>query len=62
MNQSKNIKYIKNFEKELAKQEKNLDIILSDKQKEALNQVNENNVSVITGGPRYTEKQLLLKL
>ena len=51
MESSKNIKYIKNFEVELAKQEQNLDIILSDKQREALNQVNENNVSVITGGP-----------
>ena len=57
----KNSKYIRNFESERRKQEKLLDIVLSDKQKEALEAVNENNVCIITGGPRNTEKQLLLK-
>lgn len=56
MTRTKNIKYIDNFEKELLKQEKTMDIILSEKQKEALNSVNENNVSIITGGPRNSEK------
>lgn len=51
MTRSKNIKFIKNFEKELDKQEKILEIILSEKQREALIQANENNISIITGGP-----------
>lgn len=54
---TKNTKYIKNFKTELKKQEKSLDIELSEKQKEAINAVNENNVCIITGGPRNTEKQ-----
>jgi len=60
MNRSKNMKYIKDFEKELAKEEKNLDIILSDKQREALKSVNDNNVSIITGGPG-TGKTTIIK-
>ena len=56
MLKAKNVKYIKNFQTELKKQEKNLDIELSEKQKEAINAVNENNVCIITGGPRNTEK------
>ena len=48
---SKNTKKIKNFKQEMKKQEKNLDIELSEKQKEAVEAVNENNVCVITGGP-----------
>lgn len=60
MNRSKNMKYIKDFEKELLKQEKSLDIILSEKQKEALVGVNENNVSIITGGPG-TGKTTIIK-
>ncbi len=51
MSRSKNVKYIKNFEKELAKQEKMFEIVLSEKQREALIQANENNISIITGGP-----------
>ncbi len=51
MSKSKNIKFIKDFEKELSKQEKAINIELSEKQKEALMQVNEKNVSIITGGP-----------
>lgn len=48
-----NVKYIKNFDKEVKAQEKNIGIELSEKQFEAIKQVNENNVSIITGGPRY---------
>ena len=48
---SKNPKHIKNFVQEMKKQEKLLDIELSDKQKEAVEAVNENNVCIITGGP-----------
>ena len=51
MSRSKNVKYIQNFEKELAKQEKMFEIVLSEKQREALIQANENNISIITGGP-----------
>ena len=48
---SKNTKHIKNFQNELKKQEKLLDIELSEKQKEAIEAINENNVCIITGGP-----------
>lgn len=49
---AKNIKKVANFEKELKMQENKLDIELSEKQKEAIISVNENNVCIITGGPR----------
>ena len=49
---SKNVKYIKEFEADLHSQEENLGIELSSKQFEALNQINDNNVCIITGGPR----------
>ena len=58
---AKNIKYLKSFSNELKKQEEKLDIILSDKQKEALEQINENNVCVITGGPG-TGKTTIIKV
>lgn len=45
---AKNNKYIKNLENEMKKQEKILDIELSEKQKEAIETVNENNVCIIT--------------
>ena len=48
---SKNTKYIKDFKKELKLQEERQDITLSEKQFEALEQINENNVCIITGGP-----------
>jgi len=48
---SRNSKRIKNFEQEMRKQERLLDIELSDKQKEAVEAVNDNNVCIITGGP-----------
>ena len=48
---SKNTKHIKNFQNEMRKQEKLLDIELSEKQKEAVEAINDNNVCIITGGP-----------
>lgn len=48
LNNFKNIKYIKNFKKELKKQEEKLNISLSEKQFEALEQINDNNVCIIT--------------
>ena len=46
---SRNIKYIKSFEKDLKSQENILGIKLSEKQVEAINQINDNNVAIITG-------------
>ncbi len=50
---AKNFKYIKEFEKDLKDEEEKLGIKLSDKQYEAINQINDNNVSIITGRARY---------
>ncbi len=58
---SKNIKQLKNFSNQLKKQEKILDIILSEKQIEALEQINDNNVCIITGGPG-TGKTTIIKV
>ena len=60
LNKSKNIKGIKNLNKELEKIQKNEKIELSKEQKEAVNLVNENNVCVITGGPG-TGKTTIIK-
>ena len=57
---SKNSKYIKNFEKYLRIQEEKLGITLSEKQFEALEQINDNNVCIITGGPG-TGKTTIIK-
>lgn len=57
---SHNIKEIKNVKTELKKIEKNSDIELSEKQKEAIEAVNENNVCIITGGPG-TGKTTIIK-
>lgn len=46
-----NIKEMKKFAQELKKLEQNSSIELSEKQKEALEMVNKENVCVITGGP-----------
>lgn len=46
-----NSKYVKGIEEEIEKVEKNNIITLSDKQKEAIKAVNDNNVTIITGGP-----------
>jgi len=51
LSKSKNIKKIKNFKLELEKTEQSEDIILSNRQKEAIELVNNNNVCVITGMP-----------
>ena len=48
---AKNMKEIKNIDKELKKIEKSSSIELSEKQKEAIKLVNSNNVTIITGGP-----------
>ena len=60
LNNSKNIKYIRTIDKELEKFELLDDIRLSDKQKEAIKLVNDNNVSIITGGPG-TGKTTIIK-
>ena len=57
---SPNIKKIKNIKVELKKIEKSSDIELSEKQKEAIEAVNENNVCIITGGPG-TGKTTIIK-
>ena len=48
---AKNTKKVSNIEKELKLVEEKTDIILSDKQKEAIRAINDNNVTIITGGP-----------
>ena len=58
--QSKNIKKIENIKKELKSIEKKSDIELSEKQKEAVEAINENNVCIITGGPG-TGKTTIIK-
>lgn len=60
LQEAKNIKKIANLNAELKKVEKMSSIELSDKQKEALRLVNENNVSIITGGPG-TGKTTIIK-
>ena len=60
LDSANNFKYIKNIRKELEKIEIIDDINLSDKQKEAINAVNDNNVSIITGGPG-TGKTTIIK-
>ena len=55
-----NVKFIKNFEKEIKKNEEKLDIELSEKQFEAIKQINENNICIITGGPG-TGKTTIIK-
>lgn len=52
LKQANNIKKIKNFETKFKNIEKKANINLSEKQIEAIKDVNQNNVCVITGGPR----------
>ena len=61
LDNAKNIKKITSFESELKKIEKKIDIELSDKQKEAIKAVNDNNVCIITGGPG-TGKTTIIKI
>ena len=51
MLKTQNVKYIADFDSQLAKEESLLQMMLSEKQKEALLQVNNSNISIITGGP-----------
>ena len=60
LQESRNVKKISNLNAELKKVEKISSIELSEKQKEALKLVNENNVSIITGGPG-TGKTTIIK-
>lgn len=56
----KNRKQITKIEEKIEKQEKQADIELSEKQKEAIKAVSKNNVCVITGGPG-TGKTTIIK-
>ena len=60
LKKSPNIKKIKNIKVELKKIENNSDIELSNKQKEAIEAINDNNVCIITGGPG-TGKTTIIK-
>ena len=60
LQKAKNMKKVASIEKEIKKVEKESSIELSDKQKEAVKLVNENNVVIITGGPR-TGKTTIIK-
>ena len=60
LSNSLNMKHIKDLNKKLKKMESKLDIKLSEKQKEAIEAVNENNVCIITGGPG-TGKTTIIK-
>ena len=60
LDNAKNMKKIKNIEIELKKIERKSDIILSEKQEEAIKTINENNVTIITGGPG-TGKTTIIK-
>lgn len=55
-----NTKFMKSFEKEIKKNEDKLDLELSEKQFDAIMQINENNVCIITGGPG-TGKTTIIK-
>ena len=57
---SKNMKKIKDMEKQLYNIESKIDIVLSSKQKEAIMAINESNVTIITGGPG-TGKTTIIK-
>ena len=57
---AQNAKKIKDFEKKFKKEEKSINIILSEMQREAIKAVNDNNVCVITGGPG-TGKTTIIK-
>ena len=60
LQKAKNVKRITRLKEQLKKVEVTSSIELSDKQKEALELVNENNVTIITGGPG-TGKTTIIK-
>ena len=60
LKQAHNELRIDNVNLEIAKVEKTTDIILSEKQKEAIEAISENNVAIITGGPG-TGKTTIIK-
>ncbi|MCF0124649.1 MAG: ATP-dependent RecD-like DNA helicase [Clostridia bacterium] len=60
LQEAKNIKKIKKLKEELKKVEANSSMELSEKQKQALELINENNVTIITGGPG-TGKTTIIK-
>ena len=60
LDNARNIKKINNLKKKIKEIEKETKITLSDKQKEAIEAINENNVCVITGGPG-TGKTTIIK-
>ena len=60
LDKAKNIKKVSNIEKELKLVEENTEILLSEKQKEAIRAINDNNVTIITGGPG-TGKTTIIK-
>ena len=60
LNSAKNIKHISNLKKELKQLQKHSDIELSEKQLEAIEIINDNNVCIITGGPG-TGKTTIIK-
>ena len=60
LNKADNIKKIKNFKVKFNKIEEEAKIFLSEKQKQAIKMVDENNVCIITGGPG-TGKTTIIK-
>ena len=57
-----NYKKVKSFDKYLKEVEKENTLNLSEMQLQAIETVNDNNITIITGGPRYSEKLRLLNL
>ena len=60
LKQYRNVKEILGFSKKLKKLEKESEIELSEKQKEAVEAINDNNVCILTGGPG-TGKTTIIK-
>jgi len=60
LDNSRNVKKVSNIEKELKIVEETTDILLSEKQKEAIRAINDKNVTIITGGPG-TGKTTIIK-
>lgn len=60
LKQYRNVKEVFSFSKKLKRLEKELEIELSEKQKEAVEAINDNNVCIVTGGPG-TGKTTIIK-